>query len=56
MVGAAVGGDAAGGGASEPRRSPSAYPSIDPGTPWRSINGNPTFSMAELFAEIGTPI
>jgi Animal haem peroxidase len=25
-------------------------------TPWRSINGNPTFSMAELFAEIGTPI
>lgn len=29
---------------------------LNASTPWRSINGKPTFSMAELFAEIGTPI
>ncbi len=29
---------------------------LNPRTVWRSINGKPTFSMAELFAEIGTPL
>lgn len=29
---------------------------LNPRTVWRSINGLPTFSLEELFAEIGTPL
>ncbi len=29
---------------------------LNPRATWRSINGKPTFSMEELFAEIGTPL